>query len=205
MCGICGVFALDGRLDPRLGRACAAMNGAIAHRGPDGDGFFDDGLASRSATAAWRSSIAPAASSRWPTKTAPAGSSSTARSTTTASSGPCSRREATASAPSSDTEAILHAYEEYGPACVDRLEGMFAFAIYDEPAARAVRRARPARQEAVLLRACSTACFTSRASCRRLRASPAWNGELDLTALEGYLSLGYFLAPAHRSTATSTS
>src|SRR5258705_498367 len=31
----------------------------------------------------------------------------------------------------SDTETILHGYEEFGPAVVDRLEGMFAFAIYD--------------------------------------------------------------------------
>ncbi len=31
----------------------------------------------------------------------------------------------------SDTEAILHAWEQYGPSCVDHLEGMFAFAIYD--------------------------------------------------------------------------
>src|SRR5438874_13434253 len=29
----------------------------------------------------------------------------------------------------SDTEAILHAYEEYGPDCVGHLRGMFAFAI----------------------------------------------------------------------------
>src|SRR5262245_47584704 len=28
----------------------------------------------------------------------------------------------------SDTEAIIHAFEEYGPACVDHLRGMFAFA-----------------------------------------------------------------------------
>src|SRR3954471_12788206 len=31
----------------------------------------------------------------------------------------------------SDTETILHAYEEYGPACVEKLRGMFGFAIWD--------------------------------------------------------------------------
>jgi len=30
-----------------------------------------------------------------------------------------------------DTETILHAWEEYGPACLDRFTGMFAFAIWD--------------------------------------------------------------------------
>jgi len=33
----------------------------------------------------------------------------------------------------SDSETILHAYEEYGPQCVQRFRGMFAFAIWDEP------------------------------------------------------------------------
>jgi asparagine synthase (glutamine-hydrolysing) len=35
-----------------------------------------------------------------------------------------------------DTEVILHAYEEYGEACVERLNGIFAFAIWDGPQRR---------------------------------------------------------------------
>src|SRR5437762_1068682 len=40
MCGICELFALDGLLPPDARRSVASMNAALAHRGPDGDGFF---------------------------------------------------------------------------------------------------------------------------------------------------------------------
>ena len=35
-----------------------------------------------------------------------------------------------------DSETILHAYEEWGDACVDRFRGMFAFALWDRPRGR---------------------------------------------------------------------
>src|SRR5438477_11340503 len=41
MCGICGMFALEGPLNPEARRAVSSMNLAMAHRGPDGDGFFN--------------------------------------------------------------------------------------------------------------------------------------------------------------------
>ena len=95
----------------------------------------------------------------------------------------------------SDTEAILHAYEEFGPACVDRLEGMFAFAIYDAAAARAVHRARSPGQEAAVLRGARRRAALRQRDQGALRRAPRGTATLDLSALEGYLSLGYFLAP----------
>ena len=51
----------------------------------------------------------------------------------------------------SDTEAIVHAYEEFGPECLKDLRGMFAFAIWDDKSAHTLHRARPRRQKAALL------------------------------------------------------
>jgi len=35
-----------------------------------------------------------------------------------------------------DTEVVLHAYQQWGEACLERFNGMFAFAVYDEPKGR---------------------------------------------------------------------
>ena len=50
-----------------------------------------------------------------------------------------------------DTETIVHAYEQWGDACVERFRGMFAFAIWDAQAAAAAARARPHGHQAALL------------------------------------------------------
>src|SRR5262252_5416030 len=42
MCGICGAFALSGELDPAITAALPSMARAIAHRGPDGEGYYSD-------------------------------------------------------------------------------------------------------------------------------------------------------------------
>src|SRR5215470_3072666 len=42
MCGICGAFALAGELDPIITMAVPSMTRAIAHRGPDGEGYYRD-------------------------------------------------------------------------------------------------------------------------------------------------------------------
>ena len=41
MCGICGAAALEGPLDPSVRASVRAMSDAMAHRGPDGDGFYN--------------------------------------------------------------------------------------------------------------------------------------------------------------------
>ena len=76
----------------------------------------------------------PAAARR--TKTVRSGSSSTARSTTTPTCAASSKRRATATGRARDTETIVHAYEQWGDACVERFRGMFAFAIWDAPRRR---------------------------------------------------------------------
>ena len=104
----------------------------VAHRGPDGDGF-DDPAARRSVTAGSRSSIAPAAHQPMSNEDGTCwivfnGEIYNHRDVAAA----CSKRRGIVFRTRPTRETILHAYEEFGPACVDRLEGMFAFAIYDE-------------------------------------------------------------------------
>ena len=92
----------------------------------------------------------------------------------------------------SDTETILHAWEEYGERCVDHLRGMFAFAIWDSRPPPAVRRPRPAGHQAVLLlRGLRAVRFrlrdqvAARSARHPARAGPGGGGRVPAPALRG--------------------
>jgi len=129
MCGICGRFNRDGR--PVIEREIVGMRDVMTHRGPDGEGVFLDGpvgLGHR------RLSIIDLAGGHQPLANED-GSVTIVFNGEIYNFGDI-RRELDARghtlATRSDTEVIVHLYEELGPACVERLRGMFAFAIWDQ-------------------------------------------------------------------------
>src|SRR3954462_11217149 len=130
MCGICGVFALDRTLDPRVQSSIHEMASTLAHRGPDGQGVFTDHVAAlghrRLAIIDREGGAQPIANedgSCWIVFNGEVYKHRALRGRVNGL-GHVFRTH-------SDTEAILHAYEQFGAECVPMLEGMFAFAIYD--------------------------------------------------------------------------
>lgn len=128
MCGIAGIVSMDGRGVAR--EELQAMCAALAHRGPDDEGYYiapGVGLGMR------RLSIIDLVTGRQPVTNEDG-------SVWVVLNGEIYNfRELRAEllarghtfATATDTETIVHLYEEYGPRCVDRLRGMFAFALWD--------------------------------------------------------------------------
>jgi asparagine synthase (glutamine-hydrolysing) len=131
MCGICGKIYFDQTrtVSPKDLQQMAAT---LSHRGPDGDGVWTAqhvGLAHRRLAILDLRTVAGQPMSNedgtiWITFNGEIYNFQELRQTLTAK-GHIFRTQ-------SDTEVIIHAYEEYGRSCVERLRGMFAFAIWDE-------------------------------------------------------------------------
>lgn len=90
---------------------------------------------------------------------------------------------------SSDTEVLLRAYEAYGPACVEQLRGMFAFALWDERE-RSCLFARDAFGIKPLYLAEQGGRLIFASEVRALLASGLVSRELDPTGVNGYFSMG---------------
>jgi asparagine synthase (glutamine-hydrolysing) len=130
MCGIAGIAATD-RLHPDEPARAVQMRDVLTHRGPDGAGLH---VATRCALAHRRLSIVDLAGGHQPL-------ANEDETIWVSYNGEIYnhaevRRELEAAGhryrTRSDTETIVHAYEEWGDDCVDRFRGMFAFAIWDE-------------------------------------------------------------------------
>jgi asparagine synthase (glutamine-hydrolysing) len=129
MCGIVGIVRNDGKpVDEEL---LARMNNAIRHRGPDEDGFYVNGS---TGMAMRRLAIIDLKSGQQPIHNRD-------RSAWIVFNGEIYNylelREKLEKLghtfyTNSDTEAIVHAYDQYGTDCPNHLRGMFAFAIWNE-------------------------------------------------------------------------
>jgi asparagine synthase (glutamine-hydrolysing) len=194
MCGICGVVALDGRLDPAVRGSIDAMTASLHHRGPDGQGVMSD------ATAAFghrRLAIIDRATGHQPMTNEDGSCWVAFNGEIYNHHGLRERLEQRGHVfrTKSDTECIVHAYEEFGPDCVEHFEGMFAFAVYDTRRRELfIARDRLGKKPLFYATFGKTLHFGS--EIKALRQSPLWNAEIDLAQLEAYLSLGYVLAPA---------
>lgn len=129
MCGIAGIISEDRGIDAgTIRRMCET----VVHRGPDDEGIFVDGGA---AIGMRRLSIIDVAGGQQPIFNED-------RTIWTVFNGEIYnfrdlRKELDCRGhrfrSNSDTETIVHLYEEYGSDCVQKLRGMFAFALYDRP------------------------------------------------------------------------
>lgn len=95
---------------------------------------------------------------------------------------------------SCDTEVILHAYEEYGEDCVHHLRGMFAFAIWDRER-RKLFLARDRMGIKPLYYYWNGCKFLFASEIKGILQDPTVKREIDLFALEDYLTYGYIPAP----------
>src|SRR5688572_22831150 len=134
MCGIAGLVGASGLHEDDRARV-VLMRDVLTHRGPDGAGLHTDTYA---ALGHRRLSIVDLAGghqplsnedgSIWVTYNGEIYNHADVRPDLEAAGHRYRTR--------SDTETIVHAYEEWGDDCVTRFRGMFAFAIWDAPKRR---------------------------------------------------------------------
>lgn len=192
MCGFAAFFDADGVTPERAWLLGAAH--AIRHRGPDDQGIFAEphaGLAFR------RLSIVDVASGHQPL-------SNEDGTVWIAFNGEIYDHTATRAEleskghryrTHSDTETIVHAYEEWGEDCLSHLHGMFGFAIWDRPRRRLfVARDRVGIKPVYWTRTASGS-YVFASEIKALFSFPGVERRAHLPGLVQHLTLRYVAAP----------
>ncbi len=193
MCGIFGLLHLD-MTTPADSSPLTAMGDCLRHRGPDAGGIHTDGPA---ALGHRRLSIIDLS------ENASQPMANEDRSVWITFNGeiynyqdfmPALRSKGHTFRSQSDTEVILHLYEDFGIECLKQLKGMFAFALWDRRRGEfflvrdrmGIKPLHYAQKNGVL-------CFAS--EIKALLQHPAVSRQIDYDALNQYLAFEYVPAP----------
>jgi asparagine synthase (glutamine-hydrolysing) len=189
MCGFAGIFAPSGAPDGERAAVLQAMTRTLVHRGPDDEGSYCD---PHVALGHRRLSIIDLTTGRQPIDNEDG-------SVWVVLNGEIyNHRELRALLETkghafktrSDTEAVVHAYEEWDVACVERLRGMFAFALWDRRRERLLlARDRLGKKPLYYAAVGDRLIFAS--EIKALLEFPGLDRSLDLEAVSDYLSLLY--------------
>jgi len=192
MCGICGIFFAN--RDWRVqGDVLARMNRSIVHRGPDDEGFFVEenvGLAMRRLSIIdIKSGHQPLSNENrdvWIVFNGEIYNHAELRSDLEARGHQYRSR--------SDTETIVHLYEEHGRDCVKHLRGMFAFVIWDRRK-RVLFAARDRLGIKPFYYRWDGKSFLFGSEIKAILAYPDIQAEFNRSTLAEYLSFGYVTGP----------
>ncbi len=192
MCGICGLATAESGAVADI-EAVKRMNRRLVHRGPDSDGVFQRGCV---ALAMRRLSIIDLEHGDQPI-------SNEDGSVTVVQNGEIyNYRELRAElerrghrfSTASDTEVLVHLYEEHGDGFVERLRGMFALALWDERERRLLlARDRFGIKPLYYRLAGKTLSFAS--ELKALMLQPGFSREIDPRAVAAFLAFNSIPAP----------
>jgi asparagine synthase (glutamine-hydrolysing) len=193
MCGICGKVYFD-QSRPVTQQNLLQMSKTLSHRGPDGEGVWIDGhvgLAHRRLAIIDLRTVAGQPMSNedgsiWITFNGEIYNFRELRADLE-SRGHIFRTN-------SDTEVIVHAYEEYGRGCLERLHGMFAFAIWDARA-RTLFLARDRLGKKPLFYAIGRDRLLFGSEIKAILADRSLPIQPNPVALDHFLAFGYIPAP----------
>jgi len=193
MCGICGIYNTDSG-EPVSPELIDSMRQLIAHRGPDDSGVYLDGPVGLGFA---RLSIIDLSGGHqpmcnetgdiWLVFNGEIWNYKELRQTLI--------EKGHQFRTNSDTETIIHAYEEYGTDAMARLNGMFGLALWDGPRKRLLlARDRAGKKPLYYTRVDDNVAFAS--EIKALLAHPRVRREPDVQALADFLSVRYVPGPA---------